>query len=178
MEATKNIVLGDDSKLTNFESCQQYIKTVVGNRKHHRPDDEKRQVSSLQRKPKKDTKKPKDRIRAGHYEMEEWKALSEEEKAKVFKLREEKKTKRKVSSISTDPGKEGNKKPRVETIADDPPESEGEDTSTASDDVPIGQFGRKAHKKAKADADKSDDKKASKKAKAEATKKSDDKKKN
>ena len=116
--ATKQIILGDNVKLTNFEACQQYLKTVIENMKVTKSDDDTtRRVSSLRNengrdrankrgdgKKGKPNKKDKPRVHGGHYERDEWHDLSEEERAKVLDLRTKKKAaKRSISAVMSEP---------------------------------------------------------------------------
>ncbi|KAL7561636.1 hypothetical protein ACA910_001502 [Epithemia clementina (nom. ined.)] len=83
----KLVVNGDEAKLSDFEQCQQYFQTVISATNN---------------------KKPKDRVRAGHYEMDEWNALNEDEKQQVFDMRKNKKdNKRKVKALWTNPSDTG-----------------------------------------------------------------------
>jgi hypothetical protein len=102
---TKDLILGDAQRLQDFESCQQYLKTLIYNKMMQ--EKHERQVSGKQSSykgrclntPNKDTSGKTDGVTARTYTQEEWSALTDEERAKVKQLRKERKSNR--------PGKRG-----------------------------------------------------------------------
>jgi hypothetical protein len=105
----KDLILGDAQRLQDFESCQQYLKTLIYNKTTQ--EKHERQVSGVRRgkqssykgrclnTPNKDTSGKTDGVTARTYTQEEWSALTDEEQAKVKHLRKERKSNR--------PGKRG-----------------------------------------------------------------------
>jgi hypothetical protein len=109
-------IQGTPHLLTNFEACQQYLKMVVSNAQNlkvrstphqvasvttdtgskkqsngkrggrQRDRNGKRQKSGTRKDPNPDRRLP--RIRAGHYSEEEFKALTDAERAEVKRLRQ------------------------------------------------------------------------------------------
>ena len=135
----KDIVLGNPQYLSNFEACQQYLATLVGNKMEHAKIE--RQISEIKVKKKgggpsgdkdKGRGKEKDKkLHAGGYSWEEWKRLGPDGQAKVRALRKTLKKKRKaeIAQIDTDVGDN-----------DDAVGGGGDEETQA-------QFGRAAHRR-------------------------------
>jgi len=115
----KDMILGDIAKLTNFEACQQYLKTLVYNKATQ--DKHERNVSGLSGKDLGNNNKRKggrggkgggtprgDVTRS--YTREEWLKLSDEQRQKIRNLRNAKKARQEgdrnsqVSSLTQDGG--------------------------------------------------------------------------
>ena len=94
----KSIVLGDPSKLGDFEECQQYLSTVVQNMSAQMKSE--RQVSSAATDGggSRGGSSLVDRIKGGAYSDEQFRALSSEDKRRVQKYREEAKKKKKTKN--------------------------------------------------------------------------------
>ena len=94
----KSIVLGDPSKLGNFEECQQYLSTIVQNIAAQSKSE--RHVSSVVSDGGVKGGSLVDKIKGGTYTDEQYRSLSDQEKKRVQKYREDaqekKKDKRKV----------------------------------------------------------------------------------
>ena len=100
LNTAKSVIHSDAAKLANFEQCQQYVKTIFNNIKISSQAAAGRKIAAVQRK-RRPGNKNKPRVRAGHYEADEWRQLTEEEQSKVRKLREEKK-KRKAAAANSE----------------------------------------------------------------------------
>jgi len=139
LEAAKAVVTSNPKMLNDFNATQTYLQNFVDttesqskrvrfasavetNKGGHRNNNKGKSV--------KGNSKPK--VAARSYSNEEWKKLSEDERAKVRQLREQKKNnKRKASGVASgDDSDEGND-------GDDPTPNAGQ------------QFGRNGHKKKK-----------------------------
>jgi hypothetical protein len=161
LETGKSVVDGDEAKLTSFEACQQYFKTLIENMKSRVSGSQQRQVSGVNvggKKPNKaaGSKKPgpkgkgKPRIHAGHYTAEQYRALTDEERQQVKVLREQAK-KRKAGAVEVDDADSRQVSGVASKVDDELPETEVPTESPA--DAQAGtQFGRKAYKKAKSSA--------------------------
>jgi hypothetical protein len=101
----KDLILGDAQRLQDFESCQQYLKTLISNKttqeKHERQISgikHGRQTSSYKGRrlntPDKDTSEKLEDVTAWTYTKEEWSKLTGEERAKVKQLRKDRKSNR------------------------------------------------------------------------------------
>jgi hypothetical protein len=91
----KDLILGDPQKLQNFESCQQYLKTLVYNKTTQ--EKHERQVSGLGRQGNgsgknrrlvEGTPKPGG-VTARTYTHEEWSKLTTEEREKIKELQKQ-----------------------------------------------------------------------------------------
>jgi hypothetical protein len=112
LSGAKDLVLGDAQKLQDFESCQQYFKTLVYNKttqEHH-----EHQISGLKQvnsnNKRVHTEDKQQEITSRTYSREEWSKLSNEQREKVKELRKRKKplraehsTSRNASAIEHDP---------------------------------------------------------------------------
>jgi hypothetical protein len=87
----KSIVLGDPGKLGNFEECQQYLSTIVQNMSAQSKNE--RNVSSVSTDGK--SSSLFDKIKGGTYTDEQYRSLSDHDKKRVQKLREEARGKKK-----------------------------------------------------------------------------------
>jgi hypothetical protein len=87
----KSIVLGDPGKLGNFEECQQYLSTIVQNMAAQSKNE--RNVSSVSTDGK--SSSLFDKIKGGTYTDEQYRSLSDHDKKRVQKLREEARSKKK-----------------------------------------------------------------------------------
>ncbi len=109
----KDLILGDTAKLSDFEACQQYLKTIVYNKATQ--DTHVRNVSGVQGENGKDGKRQGKRKRVAggtgenqlatrSYTREEWQKLSMEQREKVRALRAAKRNsvedKRNASSMT------------------------------------------------------------------------------
>jgi hypothetical protein len=161
LQVGKDIVLGTDVYLQDFEECQQYLSTLVNNTlaqskadrhvgaaNRHDHDEEgppkkKARKEDWKKKPKKDFSKykPKD-IAVRSYSNNEWNAMDDDEKAEVKRKRIAKKagksdTPRRASSVTSEP-------PAKEETP--PAKEEKESTKDKQDPDSAGdQFGRRAH---------------------------------
>jgi hypothetical protein len=97
LATAKDLILGDTAKLGDFESCQQYLKTLVYNKAMQ--DKHERNVSGLQSDQKGDKRGKRKRsnggsghkstndISARSYSREEWQKLTAEQREKIRSLR-------------------------------------------------------------------------------------------
>ena len=81
-------VYGDPSKLNSFQSCQQYLSTLITSTKIHTKVSQGRQVAVARSKGRGVGYKG---VSGRDYSFKEWKLLSAEEKEKVRRIRDEKK---------------------------------------------------------------------------------------
>ena len=92
----KDLILGDPTKLQNFEACQQYLKTLVYNKatqdKHERNVSGLTNTNGTKRKGKRGGPAKGD-ISTRSYSKEEWAKLTDEQRNKIRTLRAAKKTK-------------------------------------------------------------------------------------
>ena len=101
--------------MNDFDLCQQYIKTIAENLKaqgssarrvaklSYASDGEDKKKKKKKKKHEMKIGREQARIRTSHYDKEEWRTLSADEKNQVAILRKNKKAqKRTVSVISTD----------------------------------------------------------------------------
>ncbi|KAI2494620.1 hypothetical protein MHU86_19898 [Fragilaria crotonensis] len=136
LETAIQTCMGDEQKLTNFELCQQYFKTIVENTKTRTksPSDireiakvgivkDKKKAKQKKSKSNNDDKSPSGiAIHSGQYSAKDYNKLKPFEKAKVKQLREEakkkeKKEKSEARSVVADTTQE-----------DAPPDNEGKET--------------------------------------------------
>lgn len=89
----KSIVLGDPLKLGSFEECQQYLSTIVQNMAAQSKSE--RNVSSATTDGGGKNGSLVDRLKGGTYTDEQYRSLSDHEKKRVQKFREEAKNKKK-----------------------------------------------------------------------------------
>ena len=144
LETAKNVVDGDETKLTDFEECQQFFMTVVSNAKtRHQGASETRQVAKVHTGGK-DRAKSKHKVKgsdnvpsgiaihSGYYAPKDFNKLKPFERTEVLRLRKEQKSAggdtREVSALTT--------------VADEPQIATVDETPPASKKV---QFGRGAH---------------------------------
>jgi hypothetical protein len=122
----KSIVLGDPAKLGSFEECQQYLSTIVQNMASQSKAE--RHVSSVST----DGGTGKggslvDRIKGGTYTDEQYRALSDQDKKRVQKFRDEAKKKKK------DKRKGRKEKRKLAKAKSDRDEASGEDDDAATE---------------------------------------------
>jgi len=153
LETAIQTCMGDEQKLTNFELCQQYFKTVVENTKTRtKSSSDVREISKVGiSKDKKVAKKQKkgklndDKtpsgipIHSGPYSAKDYNKLKPFEKAKVKQLREEAKKKEKKDKP------EGRNVASVNTTQEESPLEEDDGTQTPIVSNAGKQFGRAAH---------------------------------
>jgi len=151
LETAIQTCMGDEQKLTNFEVCQQYFKTIVENTKTRTksPSDireiakvgivkDKKKAKHKKGKSSDDDKSPSGiAIHSGQYSAKDYNKLKPFEKAKVKQLREEAKKKEKKEKS------EARSVAAVTTQEDAPPDDEGKETPVPSNAGK--QFGRAAH---------------------------------
>jgi hypothetical protein len=155
LETAIQSIMGDEPKLTNFEVCQQYFKTIVENtRSRTKSPSDIREISKVGiEKDKKKAKHKKGKskatnddktpsgvaIHSGQYSAKDYNKLKPYEKAKVKQLREEAKKKEKKD------------KPDARSVAvvatqeDAPPDDDDAVTKTPVASNAGKQFGRAAH---------------------------------
>ena len=155
LETAIQSIMGDEPKLTNFEVCQQYFKTIVENtRSRTKSPSDIREISKVGiEKDKKRAKHKKGKskatnddktpsgvaIHSGQYSAKDYNKLKPYEKAKVKQLREEAKKKEKKD------------KPDARSVAvvatqeDAPPDDDDAVTKTPVASNAGKQFGRAAH---------------------------------
>lgn len=140
-----DFVLSNPTMLASFEDTQQYLGTLVANRKQHTAGQrDNRAVAAIK-------KSPSAKIEDKWYTPDEWRKLNKDEKAEVTKLAQarklkQKKTKRKLSALKKA------KSAKKETNKDDDTTSE-EDTEEPMNDKAGNQFGRNSHAKKKSKRD-------------------------
>ena len=153
LETAIQTCMGDEQKLTNFELCQQYFKTIVENTKTRTksPSDirEIAKVGIVKDKKKAKQKKSKSNdddklpsgivIHSGQYSAKDYNKLKPFEKAKVKQLREEAKKKEKKDKS------EARNVAAVTTQEEAPPEDDKGNKPTVFSNAAGKQFGRAAH---------------------------------
>lgn len=176
LQVGKDIVLGTPLYLQDFEECQQYLSTLVSNTsaqskndrhvgsagrqdrerdesdEEDRPTNKKRKTGKFEKKHEKpfdkNKHKPKKPLTARSYSNNEWKAMEDDEKAKVKVLRDAKKSDsgskpRKMGSVMSDHGEEP--PPEEPQQADKNSTDKTKPPTTTDDKGAGGQFGRRAH---------------------------------
>jgi len=111
LSKAKDLILGDALRLQDFESCQQYLKTLIYNKTTE--EKHERQVSGIRQGSKTPSYKgrhiggedehssPKDKsITARTYTQEEWSKLTNEERAKVKQLHKARKANNQRNNVS------------------------------------------------------------------------------
>jgi hypothetical protein len=101
----KDLILGDAQRLQDFESCQQYLKTLIFNKTTQ--EKHERQISGIKQgkqsgsykgrrlnAPGGETPGKGDEVSARTYTQEEWSKLTDGERAKVKQLRKDRKSNR------------------------------------------------------------------------------------
>jgi hypothetical protein len=155
----KDLILGDAQKLQDFESCQQYLKTLIYNKvtqeKHERQVSGIRQDNSTSYKGRrieedgKHTSSGSSNVTARTYTQEEWSKLTSEEREKVKQLRKARKSKgrngnntRNTSAVSqtTDSTTEGADSEQDEPL--DPADSDSDSSYEEEPTVPTRRSGR------------------------------------
>jgi hypothetical protein len=135
----KSIILGDPSKLDDFEECQQYISTIVSSLANQAKAE--RNVSSVQTGGGGGVGSLVNTIKGGTYTAEQFRSLTPEEKKRVQRLREEAKNKKK------DKRKERKKRKAAKLKAEKEGSSgEEEETPEASSNAGS-QFGSNGNRK-------------------------------
>ena len=152
LETAIQTCMGDEQKLTNFELCQQYFKTIVENTKTRTksPSDireiakvgitkDKKKAKQKKSKASDDDRSPSGiAIHSGQYSAKDYNKLKPFEKAKVKQLREEAKKKEKKDKS------EARSVAAVTTQEDAPPDDD-EGTKTPVVSNAGKQFGRAVH---------------------------------
>ena len=132
-----DFILSDASFLSNFEQTQQYLGTLVANRKQHNDSrSDRRGVASASTGGQKDIK-----IEDRWYPMNEWKELSDEQKKQVTNLTAQRRKKGKNKDRKRKAAAVKKKKAKDKDEQPDSSEEE-EETDHAGD-----QFGRAGHTK-------------------------------
>lgn len=136
-----DIVLSDPAMLSSFEATQQYLGTLVANRREHAAGQrDNRAVAAFKKS------SPSTKLEDKWYSPEEWRKLSKDEKEEVTKLAQarklkQKKTKRKLSALKkAKQSKKGTSKEDDNNTSDD-------DTEEPMNDKAGDQFGRKSYAK-------------------------------
>ena len=154
LETAIQSCMGDENKLTNFELCQQYFKTIVENTKTRtKSPSDVREISKIgserDKKGAKHSKKGKKSggdndktpsgmaIHSGQYSANDYNKLKPFEKAKVKQLREEAKKKEKDSEMRSVAA--------VSAKEDVPPAEMDDGLKTPVTSNAGHQFGRAAH---------------------------------
>jgi hypothetical protein len=109
LSTAKENVIGDVAKLENFDACQQYMKQILLAQKARKGSSNmisavntnNRHTNPTQGGGKRKKQKTSPAL-TKHYTAEEWAKLSVEERARVMKLRKEKKAQR-LSATTTQP---------------------------------------------------------------------------
>lgn len=133
-----DIVLSDPAMLSSFEATQQYLGTLVANRKEHAAGQrDTRAVAAFK-------KGPSTKLEDKWYSPEDWRKLSKEEKAEVTKLAHARKSKSKQAKrkLSAMKKSKASKKDK-----DDDHTTSDEDTEEPMNDKAGDQFGRKSYSK-------------------------------
>ena len=140
----KSIVLGDPMKLGSFEECQQYLSTIVQNMAAQSKSE--RVVSSASTDGGGKSGSLVDRIKGGTYTDEQYRSLSEQDKKRFQKLRDEAKNKKKAKQrVRKDKRKLAKaKSARDEQSGDEEEEASGAPSSSAG--AQFGSNGSKAKK--------------------------------
>ncbi len=152
LETAIQTCMGDEQKLTSFELCQQYFKTIVENTKTRMksPSDireidkvgitkDKKKAKQKKSKTSDDDRSPSGiAIHSGHYSAKDYNKLKPFEKAKVKQLREEAKKREKKDKS------EARSVAAVTTQEDAPPDDD-EGTKTPVVSNAGKQFGRAVH---------------------------------
>ena len=150
----KSIVLGDPAKLGNFEECQQYLSTIVQNIAAQSKSE--RHVSSVSTDGgAKGGSSLVDKVKGGTYTDEQYRALSEHDKKRIQKFREEAKKKKKDKRKSRNDKRKLAKARSdrddgsVEEDAGTANESTSSTANSSSAGAQFGSNGAKSNKKAK-----------------------------
>ena len=147
----KSIVLGDPTKLGDFEECQQYLSTVVQNMSAQTKAE--RHVSSAISDGGGRGSSLVDRVKGGAYtDEQEYRALSPEDKKRVQRFRDEAKKKKKVKTKERrEKRKLAKLKASKDTVSDD--EGEADTTGTVANNAASSsagsQFGANGNKNKK-----------------------------
>ncbi|KAI2502036.1 hypothetical protein MHU86_12439 [Fragilaria crotonensis] len=144
----KSIVLGDPVKLGSFEECQQYLSTVVQNMAAQSKSE--RHVSSVSTDGGSKGSSLVDKIKGGSYTDEQFRSLSDQDKKRVQKFREEakrkKKEKRKVRKEKRKLAKAKSDRDEASGDEDDATEPTASSATTSSAGSQFGSNGTKAKK--------------------------------
>jgi hypothetical protein len=141
----KSIVLGDPTKLGDFDECQQYLSTVVQNMSAQMKSE--RQVSSAVTDSGGRGGSLVDRIKGGAYSDEQFRALSTEDKRRVQKYRDEAKKKKKAKNKDRkEKRKLAKLKAEKEDASDDDRDKEEPPAASSSAGAQFGANGNKAKK--------------------------------
>ena len=140
----KSIVLGDPTKLGDFEECQQYLSTVVQNMSAQTKAE--RHVSSAVSDGGRGSTLI-DKIKGGAYSDEQYRSLSTEVKRRVQKYREEGKKKKKTKTKERREKRKLAKLKAKETGSDDDEEVADKDATPSSSAG--AQFGANGNKNKK-----------------------------
>jgi hypothetical protein len=141
----KSIVLGDAIKLGCFEECQQYLSTIVQNMAAQSKSE--RHVSSASTDSGGKNGSLVDRVKGGAYTDEQYRSLSEHDKKRVQKFREEAKGKKKDKrKARKDKRKLANAKSEREGQSGDDAEEHNDAAPSSSAGAQFGSNGSKAKK--------------------------------
>jgi hypothetical protein len=155
----KDLILGDAQKLQDFESCQQYLKTLIYNKstqeKHERQVSGVRQDKSTSYKGRrvdegnKHSSSESNIITARTYTQEEWSKLTNKEREKVKQLRKARKSKgrnnnntRNTSAVSQTNGNTADKTDSEQNESIDPADSGSDSSYEEEPMVPTKRSGR------------------------------------
>jgi hypothetical protein len=139
----KSIVLGDPIKLGSFEECQQYLSTIVQNMAAQSKSE--RNVSSATTDGvARNGGSLVDKLKGGTYTDEQYRSLSEHDKKRIQKFREEAKGKKKDKRKAR---KDKRKLAKAKSDREDQSGDEAEEPSTGTPSSSAGaQFGSNGSK--------------------------------
>lgn len=106
LETFKKIVEGDEEKMNDFTKCQQFLQSCVNKTKFKPP----RRVAGVRTTPGpggkrgRSNSKQQSNKKTRRYSNAEWKALTDDERAKVRAAREAEKKKRAIAKAETESG--------------------------------------------------------------------------
>jgi hypothetical protein len=142
----KSIVLGDPTKLGDFDECQQYLSTVVQNMTAQAKSE--RQVSSASTDGHSRGSTLVDRVKGGTYTDEQYRALSAEDKRRVQKYRDEAKRKKKSKTKDKRDKRKLAKLKSAdrENASDDDGETDGSPAASSNAGAQFGANGKKSKK--------------------------------
>ena len=121
LAAGKTVVNGDAAKLSDFEACQQYFGTLIAASRTDKTNDENRKIAGVgttKTSGKKNGCNKQNKKKTRHYSLDEWRKLSDEEKAEILRARKEQKDangKRKAGAVRTEDENGSHKLSKTET---------------------------------------------------------------
>ena len=145
LAAGKTVVNGDAAKLSDFEACQQYFGTLIAASRTDKTNDENRKIAGVgttKTSGKKNGRYKQNKKKTRHYSLDEWRKLSDEEKAEILRARKEQKDKeqkdangkRKAGAVRTEDENGSRKLSKTETPKSD--DMKLETTDLDGDDAP------------------------------------------